>query len=115
VPGLEFPINDSLAVDLSGHFNYFSVSEYDLSPVGPPSASSGSTWEARLGVRWHPDDGHPGGVPGPGHPSRPRDAWGVSKNLGWAVAEDLAINWVASGFNEYVRNANFNQISPRSW
>jgi hypothetical protein len=31
------------------------------------------------------------------------------------VAETLAINWVASGFNEYVRVANFNQISPRSW
>src|SRR5262249_13085063 len=70
---------------------------------------------ARLGVRWHPDDGFPGGVPGVEHPPRPRDAWGASRNLGWAVAEDLAINWVASGFNEYVRNANFNQISPRSF
>ena len=31
------------------------------------------------------------------------------------MAEVLAINWVASGSNEYTRNANFNQISPRSW
>jgi len=115
VPGLELQLTESLALDLSGHFNWFNVSEYDLSPVGYPNASSGTTWEARVGLRWHPDDGWPGGPPGPGAPARPRDAWGVSRNLGWAVAEDLALNWAASGINEYVRNANFNQISPRSW
>jgi hypothetical protein len=115
VPGLELRLNRSLALDLSGHFNWFKVSEYDLSPVGYPNASSGTSFEARVGLRWHPDDGWPGGPPEPGAPSRFRDGWGVSRNLGWAVAEDLAINWVASGFNEYVRNANFNQISPRSW
>jgi hypothetical protein len=31
------------------------------------------------------------------------------------MGEGLAINFGASAFNEYVRNANFNQISPRSW
>lgn len=115
LPGVEIPINRSLAVDVSGHFNYFSVSEYDLGPVGLPPASSGTTWEARVGVRWHPDDGFPSGHPLDGHPERHRDGWGVSKNLGWAMAENLAINWGASGSNEYTRNANFNQISPRSW
>jgi hypothetical protein len=115
VPGLEVRLNESLALDLSGHFNWFSVSEYDLSPVGHPNASSGTTWEARLGLRWHPDDGWPSGPPGPGAPERYRDAWGVSRNLGWGIAETLAINLASSGINEYVRNANFNQISPRSW
>jgi hypothetical protein len=115
VPGVELQLNSSLALDLSGHFNWFSVSEYDLSPVGYPNASSGTTWEARLGLRWHPDDGWPSGVPQSGAPDRPRDAWGVSRNLGWGIAENFAINLVASGINEYVRNANFNQISPRSW
>jgi hypothetical protein len=70
---------------------------------------------ARFGFRWHPDDGWPPGPPGPGAPDRARDAWGVSRNLGWGIGETLGINLVASGLNEYVRNANFNQISPRSW
>jgi hypothetical protein len=115
VPGVELQLNDSLALDLSAHINWFKVSEYDLSPVGYPNASSGTTYEARIGLRWHPDDGWPGGIPKAGAPNRPRDGWGVSRNLGWGIAENLAINWVASGVNEYVRNANFNQISPRSW
>jgi Domain of unknown function (DUF3943) len=115
VPGVELQLNRSLALDLSGYFNYFNVSEYDLSPVGYPNASSGTSWEARVGLRWYPDDGWPGGPARVGGPDRPRDAWGVSRNLGWAIGENLAINWVASGVNEYVRNANFNQISPRSW
>lgn len=115
LPGIEVPINRSLALDFSGHLNYFSVSEYDLSPVGQPPASSGTNWEARLGVRWHADDGYPSGISGVGAVDRPRDAWGVSRNLGWGIAENLAINWAASGSNEYTRNANFNQISPRSW
>ena len=61
VPGVEMQLNKSLALDVSAHFNYFSVSEYDLSPVGYPNASSGSSYEARFGVRWHPDDGYSSG------------------------------------------------------
>jgi hypothetical protein len=115
IPGVEIPLNRSLAIDLSGTLNYFSVDEYDLSPIGLAPKSSGTTYEARVGLRWHPDDGWPSGPAEPGSPARPRDAWGVGKNLGWAVGETLAINWVSSGINEYMRNANFNQISPRSW
>ena len=37
------------------------------------------------------------------------------RNYGWAAAEVLGANLVASAFNEYKRNANFNQISPRGW
>ena len=36
------------------------------------------------------------------------------KNLGWAVAETIAINWGASASNEYTRNQNFTQLNPRS-
>ena len=44
-----------------------------------------------------------------------KDGWGVTRSWGWATAEVLAINFGASMFNEYVRQANFNQISPRSF
>ncbi|HJS56793.1 MAG TPA: DUF3943 domain-containing protein [Vicinamibacteria bacterium] len=115
IPGVEIRLNRSLALDLSGHINYFSVSEYDLSPIGLAPKSSGTTYEGRIGLRWHPDDGWPSGPAEPGSPDKQRDAWGVGKNLGWGIGEALAINWGASALNEYNRNANFNQISPRSW
>jgi hypothetical protein len=115
VPGFEWNFNKSFALDVSAAFSYYSVSEYDLSPVGLSPASSGSTFEGRLGVRWHPDNGYPSG-PRPSVPEdSPRDAWGVSKNYGWAAVEVLGINWVSKSVNEYVRNGNFNQVSPRSW
>jgi hypothetical protein len=115
VPGIEWNLNRSLALDLSGSFSYFSVSDYDLSPVNLPPASAGTAFEARLGLRWQPDDGYHSGPARAFAPDRPRDAWGVGKNYGWAAGEVLAINLVAANFNEYVRNGNFNQISPRSW
>ena len=49
---------------------------------------------------------------------RPTDAatpGACARSWGWATAEMLAINFGASMFNEYVRDANFNQISPRSF
>ena len=48
-------------------------------------------------------------------PDGSRDAWGVRRSWGWATAQMLAINFGASMINEYVRDANFNQISPRSF
>ena len=39
----------------------------------------------------------------------------MRRSWGWATAEMFAINFGASMFNEYVRDANFNQISPRSF
>jgi uncharacterized protein DUF3943 len=115
VPGLEWNLTRTLALDVSGSFTYFSVDEYDLAPVNAGLASSGTTFEARIGLRWHPDDGYPPGPAEPGSPDKERDAWGVAHNYGWAAAEALGINWFSSAFNEYGRNANFNQISPRSW
>jgi len=115
VPGVEVRLTKSIALALSWYIDWFNVSEYDLSPAGVPNASAGTTWQGRIGVRWHPDDGWPSGPAQEGQPDRPRDAWGHSKNWGWAIGEALAINLGASGLNEYTRNANFNQISPRSW
>jgi len=108
--GLEYKISRGLALDLSFLASPFWVEEYDLSPVGRPPASSGTTYEGRLGVVWWPH-----GETVADSSMVPRDAWGVKHSWGWAMGEMLAINLGASGFNEYVRNANFNQISPRSW
>jgi hypothetical protein len=115
VPGVEIQLRKKLSLDLSGHFNRFVVDDYDLSPIGLPPAGSGTTFEARIGVTWRPDDGWPAGPAVEGAPAKKRDGWGVAKNGGFAAAEALAINWVASGTNEYTRNQNFTQVSPRSW
>jgi hypothetical protein len=78
VPGLEWNLTRTLALDVSGSLNYFSVDEYDLAPVNAGLASSGTTFEARIGLRWHPDDGYPPGPAQPGSPDKERDAWGVA-------------------------------------
>lgn len=126
-PGFELDLTKSLALDVAGFWNYYSTGEYDLAPIGMPPVSDGQEWGLRLGVTWRPN--FPG-VPEPPKsvldpatgtlaalppPDGDRDAWGVRKSWGWATAEMLGINFGASMFNEYVRNANFNQISPRSW
>jgi hypothetical protein len=109
LPGLEWDLNDHVALDLSLLLDYYIVGDTDLSPVGGPTdASKGFDWQARLGVLWWTDDGT-------GDAPKELDAWGVRPSYGWALGEALAIDLGASAFNEYVRNANFNQISPRSW
>ncbi len=107
VPGIEWQMTRTLALDASVLLDYWHVGETDLSPIGQEPASNGFDWQARLGVMWW-NDGGPGSMP-------EYDAWGVRKSWGWGMGEALAINFGASAFNEYVRNANFNQISPRSW
>jgi hypothetical protein len=108
VPGLEWQLSSSLGVDASLLGSYHRVGETDLTPVGQGPASSGFDWQARLGLFWWTDGGRSGS-------DSPRDAWGVRPSWGWGLGEALAINFAASAVNEYVRNANFNQISPRSW
>jgi opacity protein-like surface antigen len=115
IPGLEWNLTRSVALDLSASFTHFDVGDYDLGPVGLAPASSASTFGGRIGVRWHPDNGYPSGPRDPVLDDGPRDAWGVGRNYGWAAAQVMAINWVAGASNEYVRNGNFNQTSPRSW
>ncbi len=43
------------------------------------------------------------------------DSWGVPRNFGLAAGEILLINAIVWAFNEYIRGANFTQVSPRSW
>jgi len=108
VPGFEWALSRSIGLDVSALVGYHGVSEFDLSPVGQAPASTGLDWQARIGVYWLPDPDGPASA-------APRDVWGVRRSWGWALGEALAINFAASGVNEYVRNANFNQVSPRSW
>jgi hypothetical protein len=100
-----------------------------MSPLGLPDVDSGFEWGGRVGLSWQPFSTTPRdparkailvdpitGKPLPlPPPDGRRDAWGVPRSWGWATAEMFAINWGASMFNEYVRDANFNQISPRSF
>jgi hypothetical protein len=115
VPGFEWNLTRSVALDLSASLNYFNVGAYDLAPVGLSPAHSGSTFEGRIGLRWHPDNGYPSGPRASVEADGPRDAWGNGKNYGWAAAQVLAINWVAAASNEHTRNGNLNQVNPRSW
>jgi hypothetical protein len=41
--------------------------------------------------------------------------WGERRSLGAAVGEVVAINILVWSFNEYIRGADFTQVSPRSW
>src|SRR5262249_30356051 len=84
IPGVEWNLNRHFAIDLSASLGYVGVDEIDFSPVNKPPASSGTAFEGRLGVRWHPDDGYPSGVTTVGRSDKPRDAWGVAHNYGWA-------------------------------
>src|SRR3990172_6525416 len=95
--------------------------------IGKGPVSSGQEFGLRAGLAWRPlAEGVPA-LPKPvtdpatgqlaplPPPDGHRDAWGVPRSWGWATVEMLGIDFGASMFNEYVRNANFNQISPRSF
>jgi hypothetical protein len=131
--GFEWNLRPDFALDVAGFYEYYNTSAYSLIPplTGPvtpaisseDAADSGQEWGVRAGLAWQPFAATPRERPRPAigdttplpPPDAWRDAWGVRRSLGWATAEMLAINFGASMFNEYVRNANFNQISPRSF
>jgi hypothetical protein len=128
-PGFEVALGRTLSLDLAGYATYYKTGAYDMSPIGLPDVDSGFEWGGRVGLAWRPFTATPrdparkaqlvdpaSGKPLPLPPAdKSRDAWGVPRSWGWATAEMFAINWGASMFNEYVRDANFNQISPRSF
>jgi hypothetical protein len=109
LPGLELALNRRVAFDLAAYYTYFQTSAYDLSPIGREPVDSGRTWGGRLGIVWRPAAIEEGGG------DKPRDAWGVGRNYGWAAVEVMAINSVGTVMVEFVRKANFGQISPRSF
>ena len=110
VPGIEWKLNRAAFLDTSLSYNYFSVSPYDLSPVGHPPYGSGTAWEARLGITWFPN----GEQQAPGEEG-PRDAWHVKRSYGWAAGEVLAINNLAGVAAQYVRDVDWSETNPRSW
>jgi len=136
-PGVEIALNDSLALDLSGWYTGYRTSDYSLRPElnGPPDpplsenefVSDGQEYGFRVGLQWRPVangvrvEPEPRTDPTTGTlfalppADSQRDEWGVPRSWGWAIGETMGINWVASMINEYVRQANFNQISPRSF
>jgi hypothetical protein len=128
-PGFEWSLGKTISLDVAGFFTYYKTGSYDMSPLGLPDVDSGVEWGARAGLAWQPFSATPGdpgrkamlvdpatGKPLPlPPPDGHRDAWGVPRSWGWATAQMFAINWGAAAFNEYVRDANFNQISPRSF
>jgi opacity protein-like surface antigen len=138
-PGVQIALTKSLSLDVAGFWNTYNTSEYSLipplhGPIDPPlsaenTARNGTEWGLRTGLAWQPFAGSPleprkkapATDPATGRllPLPPadaqRDAWGVRRSWGWATGEMLGIDFVASMFNEYVRGANFNQISPRSF
>ncbi len=128
-PGFEWYLGKSLSLDVGGFWSFYTTKEYDLTPLGREPVSDGQEWGARVGLAWQPFAESPPEPPKPAPPADPatgrilplppqdahRDSWGVRRSWGWASAEMLAINFVSSMVNEYVRDANFNQISPRSF
>ncbi len=127
--GLEIGLRPGLALDVAGYWTWYGTQEYDLSPISMDPVSDGNDVGVKVGLAWQPFVAWPHrtlgspvlvdpvtGVPVPLPPDDElRDAWGVPRSWGWATAEMLGINFGASMFNEYVRDANFNQISPRSF
>jgi hypothetical protein len=112
IPGVEFKISRAAHIDTSLSWDNFHVSEYDLSPVGQPPASSGSAWQARLGITWFPNGEEYGEGP---TDSGKRDAWGVKQSYGWAAGEVIAINNGGGIAAQWIRNVDWSETSPRSW
>ena len=116
VPGVEFDVTKSVAIDLSAYLNFYVTEKYNLEPIGLEDTGTGTEWGMRVGATWRPISFAPGAeTQSAAQAAGLKDAWGTTRSWGWATAEVLAINFGASMFNEYVRQANFNQISPRSF
>jgi hypothetical protein len=128
-PGFEWYLGKTVSLDVGAFWTLYKTGDYNLDPIGREPVSGGQEYGVRVGVAWQPfaeSPSEPSRTPPPVDPATGkllplpppdahRDAWGVRRSWGWATAEMLGINYVSSMVNEYVRDANFNQISPRSF
>lgn len=111
VPGVEFQLRRSLALDVSVALDVLALRRLDLAPLGRPPVRAGSTWETRVGLRWSPEARAGGRT----HADRTFDAWGVRRDWGGATGQLVGGNLAATAITEYLRNQLASQISPRSW
>jgi hypothetical protein len=103
LPGVELDVHPTLAIDLSAAWIAYKTGQLRLTAIGRPPVSAGHEWQLRGGVTWRPLA-----------TNAERDAWGVPRSWGWAAGEMLAINFVASALNEYVRGESAYPITART-
>ncbi len=103
LPGMEIDVHPTLALDLSAAWVAYKTGELRLTRIGREPVSVGHEWQLRGGLAWHPLSRN-----------ARRDAWGVPRSWGWATGEMLAINFVASALNEYVRGESAYPITART-
>jgi hypothetical protein len=112
-------------VDAAGTALALLMTGEDSPPLGdtletrPPRASAASRFRAGIeGLKLPvPEElSEPDGPSDAQEETGPRvDAWGASPNAALGIGEILIVNAIPWAFNEYVRNANFSQVNPRSW
>ena len=103
LPGIEVDVHPKLALDLSAAWIAYKTGSLRLTRIGLEPVSAGHEWQLRGGIAWHPLAG-----------VAERDPWGVPRSWGWATGEMLAINFVASALNEYVRGESAYPITART-
>lgn len=106
--GFELALGPGLALDVAGFWNAYRTEDYDLSPIGLEPVGDGAEWGLKAGLAWRPFAGTPAA-------GQERDVWGAPRSWGRASATLLGIHSVVAMFNEYTRNREFTQISPRSF
>ena len=125
-PGVEIELKPALALDLSAAWTVYKTGDLSMEAIGREPLSSGNEWAVRAGLVWRPlaegvkalpqpitDPATGKLLPLPPEDGQ-RDAWGVSRSWGWATAEMLGINFVATALNEYTRGESSYPITPRT-
>jgi hypothetical protein len=103
LPGVEIDVHSTVALDLSAAWIAYKTGSLRLTRIGHEPVSAGREWQLRGGVVWRPRA-----------TNAQRDAWGVPRSWGWATGEMLAINFVATALNEYVRGESAYPITART-
>lgn len=112
VPGVEVPLREFLSLDLSLALTRNAFDETAFGGEGSEPVSSGTTWSARAGLTWRP--GRPSEAEAAFAPAA-TEPWGVTPDFGLAAGELLVVMSIGSVINEYVRDARWSQVSPKTW